>query len=190
MDNNAIFDKSDKGREEIVTRKYKLAPRLRSLLVLVDGKKSARELLLQVVGLGLDQDSLDHLYEQQFIEPSSSPMAMVKPMPIQQQDDSASDEKVDVLAAIPQVDGSKVGLIGASQLLALQTFFNTTIKSTIGLRGFTLQLKVERATSLEDFRNLRQPYYEAVGKAKGQDMALALRERLDQLLLEAEQSMR
>ncbi len=189
MDNNAIFDKSDKGREEIVTRKYKLAPRLRSLLVLVDGKKSSGELLQQVAGLGLAQDSLDQLYEQQFIEPSATPPAMAKPIPSQPlPDNQPSNPQVDVLSA-PQSGTGNGSLIGASQLLALQTFFNTTIKSTVGLRGFTLQLKVERAMSLDDFRNLRQPYFDAVAKAKGQEMAVALRERLDQLLRDAEQSM-
>ncbi|MFD2272493.1 hypothetical protein ACFS07_18645 [Undibacterium arcticum] len=42
------------------------------------------------------------------------------------------------------------------------------LKSTIGLRGFTLQLKVERANTVADFRELRQPYLEAVLKAKRQ----------------------
>jgi hypothetical protein len=186
MDNNAIFDKSDKGREEIITRKFKLAPRLRSLLVLIDGKKTAGELLQQVAGLGLAQDSLDQLYEQQYIEPSSAPMTMAKPLQTQ----APQVGQIDVFAEENKSTSAPnaAGLIGASQLLALQTFFNSTIKSTIGLRGFTLQLKVERAATLEDFRNLRQAYFDAVAKAKGQDMALALRDRLDQLLQEAEQS--
>jgi hypothetical protein len=35
-----IYDKTEKGREEVATRKYQLAPRMRSLLVMVDGKQS------------------------------------------------------------------------------------------------------------------------------------------------------
>ena len=183
MDNNAVFDKSDKGREEIITRKYKLAPRLRSLLVLIDGKKTAGELLQQLAGLGLDQNSLDQLYEGQFIEPSSTPQEMARPhMTEAPQTRNATD------ANNKTAPGN--GMIGATQILALQTFFNTTIKNTLGLRGFTLQLKAERATSLEDFRNLRTPYFEAVKKAKGEDMAMALRDRLDLLLQDALQSMR
>ena len=49
---NFIFDKTDKGREEIITRQYRLASRLRPLLVLIDGKKTTPELLQQVGGLG------------------------------------------------------------------------------------------------------------------------------------------
>lgn len=191
MDNSAIFDKSDKGREEIITRKHKLAPRLRSLLVLVDGKKTAGELLQQLAGLGLDQGSLDLLFEQQFIEPSSG-IPLDTRVPVSDAPRAATPNDLTSTATPEKPQSARPvgnGMIAASQIMALQTFFNTTIKSTLGLRGFTLQLKAERASSLSDFQNLRQPYYDAVLKAKGQDMAIALRDRLDQLLLDAENSM-
>ena len=70
----------------------------------------------------------------------------------------------------------------AEQFQALYDFYNKTIKSTIGLRGFTLQLKVEKAACVEDFRDLRRPYLEAVLKAKGSELAQRLGEQLDQLL--------
>nr|WP_315259633.1 hypothetical protein [uncultured Duganella sp.] len=66
--------------------------------------------------------------------------------------------------------------------LAVYDFYTKTIKSTIGLRGFTLQLKVEKAATLDDLRQLRNPYVEAVQKAKGRDKAALLAEQLDQLL--------
>jgi hypothetical protein len=65
---NFIFDKTDKGREEIITRKYRLASRLRSLLVLIDGKKTTNDLLQKVAGLGLDMQSLTDLLDGGFIE--------------------------------------------------------------------------------------------------------------------------
>jgi len=52
----------------------------------------------------------------------------------------------------------------------------------MGLRGFTLQLRVEKATTLEDLRQLRDPFVEAVQKAKGRDKAALLAQQLDQLL--------
>lgn len=194
MDNNAIFDKSDMGREEIVTRKYKLAPRMRSLLVLVDGKKSVADLLQQVAGLGLDQASLNELYELGFVEPATT---MVTTTRSQSSATTYTDAPRNAAPLAAQeaevavtVRPSAPGLIGAEQLLALQTFFNTTIKNTLGLRGFTLQLKAERAMSMPDFLDLRQPYFDAVAKSKGNEMAIALRDRLDQLLQEAEKSVR
>jgi hypothetical protein len=68
------------------------------------------------------------------------------------------------------------------QQLAVYDFYTRTIKSTIGLRGFTLQLKVEKAATLDDLRQLRNPYVEAVQKAKGRDKAALLAQQLDQLL--------
>ena len=53
---------------------------------------------------------------------------------------------------------------------------------SIGLRGYTLQLKVEKAGSIDEFRALRDPYLEAVLKAKGKEIARSVRTRLDQLL--------
>ncbi len=39
-----VYRKTDKGQQEIVTRAHRLAPRLRSALILVDGRRSDGEL--------------------------------------------------------------------------------------------------------------------------------------------------
>lgn len=165
-----VFDKTDKGREEIATRKYQLSPRLRSLLVMVDGKQSIDELLRKVGGLGLSRESLADLERDGFIQAAASAAPVQIPEP--QQTVAVADEKTDQ-SSLP---------VGASQFEAVYHFYNETIRSTIGLRGYALQLKVEKAASIEDFRELRQPYLEAVFKAKGNEMARSLRARLDQLL--------
>lgn len=41
---------------------------------------------------------------------------------------------------------------------------------------------MEKAASIEELRDLREPYLEAVLKAKGNEMARSLKSRLDQLL--------
>ncbi|MEO7497460.1 MAG: hypothetical protein ABIT83_10045, partial [Massilia sp.] len=70
----------------------------------------------------------------------------------------------------------------AERFRALYDFYNQTIKSAIGLRGFTLQLKVEKAGDLAAMRALRLPYLQAVYKSKGSEMVRSLRDRLDHLL--------
>jgi len=65
--NTRIYEKTDKGREEIATRKYQLAPRLRSLLVMVDGEQASDKLLQKVAALGLTEQNLNELLEQDFI---------------------------------------------------------------------------------------------------------------------------
>jgi hypothetical protein len=74
-----IFRKTDKGHAEIETRAHRLSPRLRSALILVDGKRSSDELR----GLILQQadETLAALNEQGFIEvvavavPAAAPAA-------------------------------------------------------------------------------------------------------------------
>ncbi len=71
--NNSIYEKTDKGREEIATRKYQLPPKLRSLLVMIDGVQSADKLLQRVASLGLGEQSLSELLEQDFIRSKNDP---------------------------------------------------------------------------------------------------------------------
>lgn len=78
--NNSIFDKSDKGREEIATRKYHLASRLRALLVLMDGRHTAEDLLQKVSGLGLNEKSIGELLENGFIQAAPEPQGTGLPV--------------------------------------------------------------------------------------------------------------
>lgn len=64
---NLIYEKTDKGREEIATRKYQLASKLRTLLVMVDGEQSTEALLQKVSPLGLNEHSLTQLVQQEFV---------------------------------------------------------------------------------------------------------------------------
>lgn len=176
---STIFDKTDKGREEIATRKYHLSPRLRTLLVIVDGKHAADDLLKKVGGLGINEESIAELLNNGFIQattiPSITPVAAAAPLPPTPQSIEQSAEATSLVTenVLPE---------GQTQFEAIYHFYTKTIKSTIGLRGYGLQLKVEKAASIDDFRQLRAPYVEAVLKAKGEEMARSLRDRLDQLL--------
>ncbi|HEY8609501.1 MAG TPA: hypothetical protein VIM12_20485 [Noviherbaspirillum sp.] len=169
-----IYDKTDKGREEISTRKYGLAAKLRPLLVMVDGKHSDTDLLAKVSGLGLGPDSLAELSAAGFIQAQAAPAPAAPPAP----------------AATPAAAAEAPPAEAApdNRFLAVYQFYNETIKSMIGLRGYALQLKVEKASTLDELRQLRQPYLEAVQKAKGNETARSLRTRLDSLLGPADQT--
>lgn len=184
-----IYDKTDKGREELSTRKYQLAPRSRSLLVLVDGKQTVADLLKKIVGLGLNQQSIQDLFDQEFIAISQSiaqssvAVPTIAPAAQETEDELVSD-------TLPVLDATSKPILvisenpeeNARRFQELSKFFNETIKSTLGFRGFTLQLKVERAANIQEFEDLRNIYIEAILKAKGKDVARSLRDRLDQLL--------
>lgn len=65
--NQLIYEKTEKGREEITSRKYQLSTKLRTLLVLIDGERSADKLLKEIAPLGLSEQSLKELVEQDYI---------------------------------------------------------------------------------------------------------------------------
>jgi hypothetical protein len=191
-----MLDKTDKGREEITTRKYGLAPRLRTLLLLIDGKNAKVDLLKKVSGLGLNEQGITELLENGFIQ-AISDEPPVKPISVTANSPASMKATTAEMNAVPTIAGAKPGAAGptesatenhstagshASQFQALYYFYTETIKTTIGLRGYGLQLKVERAGSIDDFRELRQLYLEAVLKAKGNEVARSLGDRLDQLL--------
>lgn len=176
-----IFDKTTNGRAEIAVRGNNLTPRLRTLLLLVDGKTDTDELLLKVSGLGLTHVDLDTLVEAGLIQhhvdditPSTNAtvslvenaVALPAPSPPPQ-------------STLPPQESLP---IGQSQYEQIYRFYNETIKSTIGLRGYGLQMKVEKAATVDDFKKIRQQYLEAIFKSKGKETTRSLRDRLDLLL--------
>lgn len=175
-----VFDKTSKGQEEIATRKHGLPSRLRSLLVLVDGKTNVDGLIRKVAGLGLNEESLAELLEQEFIAPHGEVNMAAAPS-VKPAAPPAPTPAVPVAAAAG-APAASVLPEGQTQFEALYHFYTTTIKSTLGLRGFTLQMKVERCAGIDDFKALRQVYIDAVQKSKGDEMARSLGARLDQLL--------
>ena len=191
-----IYDKTDKGREELSTRKYQLAPRSRSLLVMIDGKQTAADLLKKIVGLGLNQQSIQDLLDQEFIAISQNVTLSAAPLlsaittpeidaaTVAESGAEASPDATPIIdtPSKPILKISENAEENANRFQALSKFFNETIKSTLGFRGFTLQLKVERVSTLQEFEDLRNIYIEAILKAKGKDLARNLRDKLDQLL--------
>jgi hypothetical protein len=210
---SSVFDKTDKGREEIATRKYHIPARMRALLLLVDGKRTLEHLLGNVAGLGLDRASIDELLAQEliFMVPRSEPIVVAKPVvetatsararalarqaarlasPSPAIAFAADAGHIDTTSEIAEIDAID-DVIASSALVtqdtvalsgALHGFYNRSIKAALGLRGMMLQLKVEKADGIEQLRDLRTPFLEAVVKAKGAEMATALRDELDALL--------
>jgi hypothetical protein len=183
-----IYDKTDKGREELSTRKYQLAPRSRSLLVLVDGKQTVADLLKKIAGLGLNHQSIQDLFDQEFISVSQSAALSAAPAPSLVADQEIENKTAAEVPPVVDVPSKPILIISenpeenARRFQALSRFFNETIKSTLGFRGFTLQLKAERAANIQEFEELRNVYIEAILNSKGKEVARGLRDQLDQLL--------
>ena len=196
-----IYDKTDKGRDEIATRKYHVPAKLRSLLVMIDGHRPLEALMKNFGPLGLGPEHVIELLNDEYIaliddgEPEPVPETAVhKPvmtararMAARREASARLHHEHGVEAAHESegpatIQPAQAEPTAAERHLALQEFYTQTIKSTLGLRGMMLQLKVEKCAGIDDFRQLRDVYLEAVLKAKGREMALSLSGRLDQLL--------
>jgi hypothetical protein len=68
MEAQAVYRKSDKGAEAIATRGHGVGGKLRMLLILVDGKKNAEELVRLAAGMGESTQLLQTLEDQGLIE--------------------------------------------------------------------------------------------------------------------------
>lgn len=169
-----VFDKTDKGRDEIATRRYQLPAKLRSILLLVDGKHSGEALLRKYAGIGVSGEVLQDLIAGGFISPREAETPAAAP---------ALAAPAPAATPAPPPTPTSISLPpGQTQYQAIYQFYCETIKANLGLRALPLQLKVEKCTSLDDLRALRNPYLEAVLKARGADTARSLRDRLDPLL--------
>lgn len=193
-----IYDKTDKGREEIATRKYHVPSKLRTLLVLIDGRHTLEWLLKNVAGLGLNEANVDELLRQEYITLVSGGPAANQPDIAEAPAAGAPDRpkppasaRARMLArqaaarqALAEADDEPEAPApdDSGKIRALYDFYNQSIKATFGLRGVALQLKVEKAADVADYEALRLPYLQGVLKAKGTGAAIEMRERLDALL--------
>lgn len=164
-----IFDKTDKGREEIATRKYRLAPRLRTLLLLIDGKQTTSQLIQKIAGL--EEQSIDELLNGGFIQDIAD-QAEIEEASAQ----DAPDVKPEESSTMPTLLAA-----GETKFQVIKRFYTDNIRKTLGLRGYNFQLKVDEAKSVDDLRALHDLYIAAVLKLKGDDLARNLHLQLEQL---------
>jgi len=68
MDRQDIYGKTEKGSEEMKSRKYKLPQAMRSLLIMIDGTMSVGAFLDQATALGNVATMLTELEQQGFIK--------------------------------------------------------------------------------------------------------------------------
>jgi hypothetical protein len=142
--------KTDVGHQVLKDRSVPLTPRQRAAFILIDGKRTASEVLQQTAAAGVTREDLEHLLALGLI---ARPEAPVEAEPPAQPADTRTP-KERYAAAYPV----------ASQLTA-----------GLGLRGLRLNLAVEKAGSLEDLLALAPKIREAVGADKFAPLERAIR---------------
>ena len=129
-----IYGKTTLGVQEVSNRKMKLAPRLRTMLILIDGRQPALILQDEAVKVGAPDDFLDQLLGLRLIEKSGSAI-------------SKESKAADQLAPQPAPAGDEF-----ARFRAAKEFMNVTVVDALGIKSFFFTLKLERAGNLAELR--------------------------------------
>ncbi len=156
-----IWVKTDAGRVEMQTRGLVKERARRNLLLLIDGVKTEEMLLANLAGItGADFQELRKL---DLIAPAAGAVTVGNP--------ARSHEATRPTVPLP-LEGKSLDY---SEFTAALT---KLISSQLGLRGFTLTLAVDKASTIEELRDVAQRVIEQVRERKGEAAALEARKTL------------
>jgi len=192
-----VFQKTEAGQEEIRTRARKLDHKLRALLLIVNGERPKSALLAQVGGMGVGEEALDTLVELGLVvaetseaKPLAAPASTTPQRPARSGPPdtnlfaaySALSKGLDDVLADTAIAPMPVTVGGADSYKQLYHFYTDVIGNHLGLRGYVLQVKVEKAGTVAELAELRDALGAALQKAKGEITARAILDQLDAML--------
>jgi hypothetical protein len=141
---DTLFRKTAKGVAEIQTRTHRLQPRLRSALILVDGRRRGSE--LKPLILAEPEATLRTLAEQGFIEPTEPPAA-----------------KDGLPAVAPaQKPAAPVESFREQRRVAVRL-----LNELLGPAAETLAIRMERARNMDELRPQLTAAVQAIGNLRG-----------------------
>ena len=163
-----IFTKTRAGADEVRSRKLKLPPKLRTMLILIDGRRPALLVREEAQALGAPPDCLEQLEQLGLIE-----QVGMAPAP-------AADERRATVRA--PADKELATLDPATRFRVAKEFMNETVVNALGLKAFFFTLKLEKCATVDDLRGLADAYRAAISKASGEEEGEVLVRRLQELL--------
>ncbi len=160
-----IFTKTAEGAQEVSSRRIKLAPRLRTMLILTDGVTPAFLLKEEAEKIGAPPDFLEQLSALGLVAKKGGAGATPRP---------ASNPSADQPAE-PMADEFL-------KFRAAKDFMNVTIVDALGIKSFFFTLKLEKASTRADLAELSESYVTSIRKSMGEAEAEVLIGRLQNLL--------
>lgn len=137
MKNGAMLFKTDAGKQEIQDRAQKLPAALRSTLLMVDGQRDEAQLRELMSGLRAPDDAIEQLIVKGLVQRG------------------ATDTPVGPAASAPaklmlgDMESVTAALADAGRYRRLYAILTDTVSRHLGLKGYFMQLKVERCTDAE-----------------------------------------
>ncbi|MBU8975311.1 MULTISPECIES: hypothetical protein [unclassified Lysobacter] len=174
MRDDEVPNKTDAGRDEIQSRALKLPNVLRSILLMVDGQRNVGQLRGVIGGLKGPDDALAQLEAMGLIAvPQSLAAAAAATIREAARPGPAAIEPAAATASAP--------IASAVGYSALYTLMSDTVREHLGLRGYFLQLKVERCSDVGDLLALLPDFHTALGKARDVGFAMEMERRFRSL---------
>ncbi|KRA19842.1 MULTISPECIES: hypothetical protein [unclassified Lysobacter] len=172
MRDQDILNKTEAGRDEIEHRTRKLPTVLRSLLLLVDGQRDVAQLRAVAAGLHGPSDALDQLVALGLIGIGAQAPAAARP--------TLAAANVPNPAGAPGTEAAQRLAMAdtANRYGVLYAMMSDAVREQLGLRGYFLQLKIERSTDLAELAKLLPDLRAAVTKARDAAWADELDRRL------------
>jgi hypothetical protein len=137
LQKNLVYHKSAKGTEAIATRQHGLSPKLRSTLILIDGKRGFEELAR--LSQGDTEQLVGQLLEQGFIEEVVGAPAAPAAAPTKS-------------AAAPAKTAAAPAAGRGLPLLDAQRYASKRLFAILGVSAEPVCLRIEAARNAQDFQ--------------------------------------
>lgn len=159
MEMSEIFAKTELGVRELKERQRNLPLALRSLLIIIDGQRTVADVLAKTRALGLDERAIERLAVDGLIAPKFA---------------SRTDATND--AAEPQRTEDEV-----ERYLEAQQLMSDAINGHLGLRGYGLMMRLQKANNLRDLHELLRDLAAALVKRIGVEAATPVISKIESL---------
>lgn len=169
MDMMAIYQKTSKGQEEMAQRTYKLAARERSVLILVDGRSRAQDIVAKARHFGDAEQYFETLIREGFIEPVGGAKPHSAVAPGHEPAPAAADTAAPVPAATPAKSGASANI--ARSLPETKLFACDFLIRVMGAYADTMTGTIEACNDRAQLLPLLEKYREMIRGGIGQRRA-------------------
>lgn len=156
MHGMSVPNKTAAGRDEIESRSRKLPANLRSILLLVDGQRTTRQLQDVIGGLHAPADALDQLVSLGLIAETAPAGA-----------------NPSAFAEAPAPSPA-----AANRYSVLYALMSDAVREHLGLRGYFMQLRIERCGDVDELLALLPDLSAAVARTRDMRLAVEFEQRL------------
>ena len=155
MEKNTLLVKTDKGRDALARRLPELGPRLRSVLIMVDGQRSRSELDKLSAGLGGGADLLEQLLAHGWIAAPEPPAPFREPLPVSDTRVQGARQSPPAAGAVPTVDAAPAAPVVSPPLpfADARRLVVRFINDQVGPPGEALAIRVEACKTAVELRD-------------------------------------